>query len=118
MVILIIHTVVRGDTIYSIGRRYGVSMQKIIDDNQLDASKSLVIGQTIVVITDEIMHTVSRGESLYSIARRYNTTVLAILDENPNISNPSMIYVGQQIIVPTNRNILGMIDERIRIPEH
>ena len=107
---MIIHTVVRGDTIYSIGRKYGVSMQKIIDDNQLDASKSLVIGQTIVVITDEIMHTVSRGESLYSIARRYNTTVLAILDENPNISNPSMIYVGQQIIVPTNRNILGMIE--------
>jgi LysM repeat protein len=43
---------------------------------------------------------VQRGENLFRIALRYGTTVQAISNAN-GIANPSMIYVGQKLVVPT-----------------
>lgn len=98
---LVIHTVKQGDSIYSIATRYGVPMQKIIDDNELKNPEQLVIGQTIVVLTDSVNHKVAPGQSLYSIARDYRTTVSAILSANPEISNPAVLQVGQIIVIPS-----------------
>lgn len=43
---------------------------------------------------------VQPGDSLYSIAQRYNTTVEAIMAVN-QIIDPSLIYPGQLINIPT-----------------
>lgn len=51
--------------------------------------------------TGTIMHTVQRGETLASIARRYGTTWQAIAQAN-SLVNPSQIYVGQQLKIPTS----------------
>ena len=75
-------------------------MQKVIDDNRLENPERLVVGQTIVVMTENINHTVAPGESLYSIARRYRTTVSDILRANPEIAEPSRIRVGQVVVIP------------------
>jgi spore germination protein len=106
---LVIHVVRSGDTIYSIGRRYGVSPNKIISDNEIENPERLVIGQTLVILGETIRHTVRRGESLYTIARRYGTTVQSILDANPEITDPSSISIGQVINVPPTRR-LGTIE--------
>ena len=105
-----IHTVRQGDSIYSIATQYGVPMQKIIDDNKLENPERLVIGQTIVVLTDSTTHTVSPGESLYSIARSYGVTVSGILRVNPGITNPSKLEVGQVIVIPVPSKKLGTIE--------
>jgi murein DD-endopeptidase MepM/ murein hydrolase activator NlpD len=42
---------------------------------------------------------VQRGDNLYRIARRFGTTVSAIVAAN-NISNPSLIYRGQVLLIP------------------
>jgi LysM repeat protein len=47
-----------------------------------------------------VTHTVQRGETLSSIARQYGTTWQAIAQAN-NIANPSQIYAGQSLKVPT-----------------
>ena len=52
------------------------------------------------------MHTVQRGETTYSIARRYGTTVEAIAQAN-GISNPSQIYTGQRLMIPTSGTSSG-----------
>lgn len=44
-------------------------------------------------------HVVQAGENLYRIALQYNTTVEAIAQAN-NITNPSLILVGQKLIIP------------------
>ena len=44
---------------------------------------------------------VNKGDNLSKIARNNNTTVNDILKINTNINNPNLIYVGQEIIVPT-----------------
>jgi LysM repeat protein len=46
-------------------------------------------------------YTVVAGDTLFRIAVRFNTTVARLLTLNPNITNPSLIYVGQRITVPT-----------------
>lgn len=107
--LLIIHVVRAGDTIYNIGRRYGVSADKIISDNEIENPERLVIGQSLVILGENIRHTVRRGESLYTIARRYGTTVQSILDANPEITDPSSISIGQIINIPPTRR-LGTIE--------
>ncbi len=106
---MIIHTVQKGDSIYSISKRYGVPVQSVIMDNDLGNTAHLTIGQAIVVMAPKTVHTVKAGDSLYSIARTYGTTVSAILRENPNILNPSQLYVGQKIIIPVPPQKLGTI---------
>ncbi len=49
------------------------------------------------------VHTVSYGDTLYKIAKNYNVSVNEILAANPSISNPSLIYVGQKITIPSSK---------------
>lgn len=44
-------------------------------------------------------YTIQSGDTLYSIARRFNTTVENLLKFN-YIPNPTMIQVGQQLVIP------------------
>lgn len=53
-----------------------------------------------------VTHTVQRGETLSSIARKYGTTWQAIAQAN-NIANPSQIYAGQSLKVPTSGGTSG-----------
>ncbi len=107
---MIIHVVRRGDSVYAIARRYGVPVQRIIEDNNLQNVQQLVPGQSIVVMTDQISHRVLPGQSLYTIARQYGTTVAAILEVNPDISDPARIIAGQVIVIPAGKPKLGAID--------
>lgn len=50
---MIIHVVKQGDTVYNLAKRYGTTPLKIIEDNELTDPTELVIGQTLVIVTDE-----------------------------------------------------------------
>ncbi len=54
---------------------------------------------TVVPPTGSCTHVVQAGENLFRISLRYNTTVDAIAAAN-GIVNPSLILVGQQLIIP------------------
>ena len=45
-----IHVVKDGDSLYSIGKQYGIDYQKIARDNEINPEDTLVNGQTIVII--------------------------------------------------------------------
>lgn len=107
---MIIHVVKPGESLYSIAKRYGVSYEKIVRDNELETPNRLVVGQTIVVLEGERQHRVSPGESLYSIARKYGVTGNQILAANPQITNPASIRAGQVITIPERTSKLGTIE--------
>lgn len=92
----IVHTVVRGDTLWSIGRAYGVTVTEILAVNAGIASQ-IEIGQKIAI---PLIHIVVRGDTLSGIGRRYLVTVAAIMAANPVIKSTYQIKVGQRIIIP------------------
>jgi LysM repeat protein len=51
----------------------------------------------------DVSYTVQPGDTLFSIAQQFGTTVVEIQTAN-NISDPSRIVAGQQIIVPATGN--------------
>lgn len=95
-----IHIVEPGDSIYAVAKKYGVPMQRLIDDNSLENLRHLIIGQALVVSADEVQHVVQRGESLYGIARDYGIAVGDILAANADIADPAVIWAGQVITIP------------------
>lgn len=94
-----IHVVQPGDTMYRLAQQYGVSMERLLQDNQLENPSQLVVGQTIVVQYPELTHTVRAGDSLYSIAQMHNTTAAQLLRNNPALRGRDLIYPGQTIVV-------------------
>lgn len=61
-------------------------------------------GANVTLVAGETRYTVQSGEWLQLIATRYNTTVDAILALNPQITDPSTITPGQEILLPPGSN--------------
>lgn len=96
---MIIHVVQRGETLWGISNRYQVNMNEIIQTNQLANPSLLMVGQALIIPTQDNIHIVRPGESLWSIANRYGVSLQDIIQEN-QIQNPSLIYPGQVIRIP------------------
>ena len=101
----VVYRVRRGDTIYGIALKYGITQRSIRTTNRLRSSR-LRIGQRLVLVipphvqqrartTDKNVHVVRRGETLSSIARRHNTTVSKIRVLN-NLRS-TRISIGQRL---------------------
>ena len=93
------YIVKKGDTLYSIAKKYNLSVDDLKNNNNLD-SDVLSIGQELLVSNkeDNKIYTVQKGDSLYSIARKYNTTVSTLADLN-NLSS-SLLFIGQKLLIP------------------
>jgi cell wall hydrolase sleB len=93
------YTVQKGDSLYSIARKYSTTIDKIKDLNNL-TTNLLSIGQVLLIPTDtnlETTYTVQKGDSLYSIAKKYDTTVDRLKQLNNLSSN--LLSIGQMLIV-------------------
>lgn len=101
----IVYNVKSGDSLYSIGREYDVSVDELIDYNNLSTS-SLQINQQLLIPkkkelgTTTSTYTVKSGDTLYSIARDYNTTVNELMSLN-NLTT-SVLSLGQVLKLPSN----------------
>ncbi|MFV0565949.1 MAG: glucosaminidase domain-containing protein [Flavobacteriaceae bacterium] len=114
------HIVERGETLYAISQRYGLSVQELQRLNHLSGpeisvgqqlkvvsalEENNIHGQDAVVIkveevaedTDPAFHTVQKGETLYSLAKQYNTTVETLKTLN-NLSD-NTLSIGQELQV-------------------
>ena len=93
------YTVQKGDSLYSIARKYDTTIDRIKDLNNL-TTNLLSIGQVLLIPTDtnlETTYTVQKGDSLYSIAKKYDTTVDRLKQLNNLKSN--LLSIGQILIV-------------------
>ena len=97
---MIIHVVRKGDTVYGIGKRYGVPAESIIQANQLADPAMLVIGQALAVPGDFFSYSVKKGDSMYSIARSFGISLETLLAVNPQIGNAARLQPGQTVISP------------------
>ncbi len=95
------YVVQSGDTLYSISKRYNLSIDTIKSLNNL-TNNNLTIGQVLKLPTSAgtnyISYSVVKGDSLYAISRRYNTTVDEI--KNLNNLNSNILTIGQILKIP------------------
>lgn len=97
------YTVQKGDTLYSIANKYGLTVAELKKLNNL-TSNLLSIGQKLKVTNNsssnnsDNIYIVKSGDTLYKIARMYNTTVTNLLELN-NLST-SNLSIGQKLVVP------------------
>ena len=95
-----VYVVQPGDTLYSIARKFGISVDALKQANNM-TSNLLSIGETlnipVPIQTNNRIHIVQGGDNLYSIARTYNTTVNEIMRLN-NLVN-SNLMIGQKLLV-------------------
>lgn len=92
----------RGDTLYSISKRYNVQMKDLISANGLKSPYNLKVGQRLY-LPKTYYHTVKKGDTLYSISKKYGTDVTTLSRAN-HISSPSALYVGQKLLIPSGTN--------------
>lgn len=93
------YIVQRGDSLYSIAREMGTTVDELKSLNNLE-SNLLSIGQILKIPafqTLETTYTVERGDSLYSIARKFDTTVDTLKQLNNLSSN--LLSIGQILII-------------------
>jgi LysM repeat protein len=97
------HTVGYGDTLYSIARKYGVTVAALVDANGIADPDLIYTGQKLLIpeMTGEqaTIHVVAAGESLLSIAASYGLSIWDIAERN-NIVNVNLIFVGQRLVIP------------------
>ena len=97
------YVVKKGDTLYSIARKYNTSVDNIKSINNI-TTDSLAIGQIIKLPSTSNVasdtYIVKKGDSLYSIARTYNTSVDKLKEINNLTSNA--LAIGQVLKLPSS----------------
>lgn len=91
-------TVQKGDSAYSLSRRYNVPLRDLIEVNKLAAPYRLEVGQRLILPTSR-QYIVQKGDSLYSISRMYNVDVSELTRLN-NLAPPYGVKVGQPLRLP------------------
>ena len=95
------YTVVSGDNLYSIANRFNTTVEVLCRLNNIINPNLIYVGQVLKLsgaVDTSINYTVKEGDNLSSIAAAHNTTWQAIVSLN-NLSNPNLIYAGQQLRV-------------------
>lgn len=102
------YIVQRGDTLFSISRRFNIPVNDIKVQNNL-TSDILSVGQVLSIptgsssVNDIVIYTVKPGDSLYSLARLYNTTIDDIKQLNNLTSD--ILRVNQELQIKQNTNM-------------
>ena len=109
-----------GDTLTSISRRHDVSIERLVELNDLANPNRIFVGQTLRLepapkpaapasapatpapapaAAAARVHTVRAGEHLTGIAKRYGVSIASIASAN-DLADPSRIFAGQQLTIP------------------
>ena len=104
-----IYQVVKGDTLYSLANKYGISLSELKAINNLD-NDNLAIGQLINIpsgLAKANTYIVSSGDTLYSIAKKFDTSVDKLKEDNNLVSN--MLSIGQKLIIPLEEDLTYVV---------
>ena len=101
-----IYVVKSGDSLYSVAKRFGVSVDDLKAENNL-TSNLINVGQYLKIptvaptppSTGTEIYTVKSGDSLWSIAQRFNTTVTELRRIN-NLTT-DLLSIGQVLQIPS-----------------
>jgi LysM repeat protein/ABC-type branched-subunit amino acid transport system substrate-binding protein len=112
---VISHTIAPGETLYSVSRRYGVTINQIIELNPW-SDKTFTSGKVLVIPVpggtpharsaserqSGIYHVVTRGETLFGLSQTYQVPMSDIIRDNPKLEkNP--VKTGDTLYIATDK---------------
>ncbi|WP_303969481.1 LysM peptidoglycan-binding domain-containing protein [Sporosarcina ureae] len=107
-----IHVVSQGESLYEIGKIYGVPYEQIADANELESDTRLAVGQALVIPIIGSYYWVRPGDSLYTIAQRYGLSVARLARINA-INPAARLLVGQRLYIP--QEVKTLIDSLLYV---
>ena len=128
--LIVEHTVKRGENLSLISKRYKVKIQDITSMNRISAKKYLQPGQKLQIPTQgydeyvkslintsnttKIYHTVRTGDTLSEIASKYRTSIKKIKKWNGIRESDNVIYVGKKLIIFISANEYEKINTNVK----
>ena len=103
----ILHTIEKGQSLYSIASMYGISQEDIVKLNPGSREK-IYIGRTLRIprnqanVQQDTYHTIAAGETLYRLTVKYNVSAKDICAANPGLSAANF-RIGQVVRIPSVR---------------
>lgn len=100
----ILHTITKGQSLYSISSMYNVTTAEIIQLNP-GSENGIIAGATLKIPVKSAgkgqptYHTIQSGETLYKLSQRYGVTAQRICQTNPGLSEKNF-RAGQVIAIP------------------
>ena len=116
---MFMYTVKKGDTLYSVAKKYNTTSQNIIDLNYLK-NTNITPGQILRIpetytkeeemyLPNYTNYIVKKGDTLYSIAKDNNISVDTIISDNSLTSNT--LNIGQILKIRLPNNTITVIEE-------
>jgi len=103
------HVVAKGENLWSIAKKYGVSVAELSAANKLAPSATLHLGQSLLVPSKAAApsdpeanntYAVKSGDTLGSIARKQGASIASLRTAN-NLSGDTL-RIGQKLVIPGN----------------
>ena len=92
----------RGDTVYSIAKRNGITTRDLILRNGLVAPYKILVGQKLV-IPIPIYHTVVTGDTVFAVSQKYKVDMRTLVDLN-KLKPPYQLKRGWKLTIPNSTN--------------
>lgn len=116
-----VYVVQRGDSLYSIASKFGVTVNELKSANNL-TSNLLSVGQSLIIprntpeVTppgEYVVYTVKSGDTLYKIASQYGVSVNDIIKFNQLPS--TSLSINQQLLIPSkDTNTQGKVTYTVK----
>jgi membrane-bound lytic murein transglycosylase D len=95
-----VHIVKKGDSLYKLGKRYGINYRVIKDFNRL-RSNFLRLRQSLVIPVlkpTTIRYTIKRGDTIGGVSKKFKVAINTIM--RINHKKNSMLRIGEKIVLP------------------
>jgi len=100
---IVTYVVAGGDTVASIAKKFGISVNTILWENKLGSASLIRPGQTLLILpTSGVSYVVAKKDTLASIAKKYGLDQEQIISAN-SLASANEIKPGQKLVIPGGR---------------
>ena len=115
----VIHIIEKGDTLYSISKKYNTPVDSILKKNNLSDPSKIKIGQKLIIPaassakndkktntktnSEELTHVIQKGDTLYALAKKFGVKFSDILKLN-SLSEKTPLKIGQILKIPKGKS--------------